>query len=273
MVMGLRFVCLCLTTNTLRAYPRGLIGLKKRLANGSQHFRMSSDHNVGQSDIGSSDDAGETLPDGGSSWRALLQKSNQRSRKIRGSNFVQLATVDPASNEPRCRSIVFRGFLDLPNGHMYSNMCDDMTCLMRMCTHLRSGKVEQSRAAELVWWFAKSSEQYRVQGDLVLVGGGTFESDSDEALAKDRKNMWNQMSDSARESFLSSQVPGENFAEESATIPPGGKNEDGEILPPPDNFLLMLLVPKKVDYLRLTNMYRQIDERSNGIWSSQRVNP
>jgi hypothetical protein len=34
------------------------------------------------------------------------------------------------------------------------------------------------------------------------------------------------------------------------------------------------LIPKSVDYLLLTNNYRQLDERSaTGDWSSLRINP
>ena len=73
------------------------------------------------------------------------------------------------------------------------------------------------------------------------------EDDGDEELASCRKIMWGNLSDSARESFFGNQLPGKPFQEETAAIPTGGRDENGKVLPPPDNFLLILLIPKTVD--------------------------
>ncbi len=43
-------------------------------------------------------------------------------------------------------------------------------------------------------------------------------------------------------------------------VPAGGQSNDRTVLPPPHNFLLMLLIPTHVDYLRLTNNYHQVDK-------------
>ena len=42
--------------------------------------------------------------DGVVPWRERITSSIARSRKIRGGNYVQLATVD-ANNAPRCRTV------------------------------------------------------------------------------------------------------------------------------------------------------------------------
>lgn len=207
------------------------------------------------------------------SWRSLLDISIARTRKIRGSNYVQLATVE--NGEPRCRTIVFRGFQKVPDDHSLSNECSSLPCLLKMCTDLRSKKVEQNSAqsiAEVVWWFPKTSEQYRIRGDLILVGS---EEENDKALITARKELWGNLSDPARESFLGNLLPGELLAgEETADIPPGGRGEDGKPVPPPGNFLLMLLDPKHVDYLLLgKEQHRQIDIRGGDGWSFDRVNP
>jgi hypothetical protein len=244
---------------------------------------MTSEDNantVGLSDIGTTarkeDDTDDTTEV--KSWRAMLEISSNRSRKIRGSNFVQIATVDPETKEPRCRTVVFRGFLKLPEGHSCLNYCDDLSCIMKMITDSRSQKVSQAmghpnKAAELLWWFPKSSEQYRVSGELLFVGSGQFALDGDSDLATARKEQWGNLSDSAREGFLVEQFPGEAYSGETQ-VPAGGRDEEGKVLPPPESFLLMLLIPKSVDYVRLTNMYRQVDERNaKGEWSFLRVNP
>lgn len=257
---------------------------------------MSSSFSVGQSDIGRDSQQGTEL-DGqgesqtpylseGTSWRLLLERSIARSRKIRGSNYVQLATVDSDNGAPKCRCVVFRGFVPLPTDHPMHNACDNLPCAMKMITDLRSQKVSQvthQSLSEMVWWFPKTSEQYRVTGHIVLVGGEQTTQvelpfHSDKTLASARKEMWNNCSDAARESFLSQLVPGDPWLPtvdgEGSSVPPGARDPDGKLLPPPENFLLMLLLPIKVDYLRLNNMYRQIDHLDDcGAWSSQRVNP
>lgn len=205
------------------------------------------------------------------SWRSLLEVSIAKSRKIRGSNYVQIATVE--KGEPRCRTVVFRGFLNLPEEHQLANICDGKSCVMKMCTHLKSQKVAQNAdqpIAEMVWWFPKSSEQYRIRGPMILVGSNP----EDRNLEIARKELWGNLGDPARESFCGQAVPGDSHEEEPSSIPPAGKDENGKILPPPDNFLLMLLDPKDVDYLKLTgDQYRQIDTRGPSGWTRQRVNP
>ena len=211
------------------------------------------------------------------SWRSLLEISIAKTRKIRGSNYVQLSTVE--EGEPRCRTVVFRGFQSFPSDHELWNECDSLTTTLKMCTDLRSRKVLQKNQeqplAELVWWFPKTNEQYRIRGRLILVGqgGGTTE---DRTLMISRKELWGNLSDPARESFLGSLVPGKVYdGEETAVIPQGGRSvEDGKPVPPPDNFLLMLLDPTHVDYLLLgRDQYRQADARVEGKWSFERLNP
>ena len=80
--------------------------------------------------------------------------------------------------------------------------------------------------------------------------------------------MWKSMTDAARQSFCTSAVPGEAYGEIESVEDINHKES-----PPPDNFLLVLLVPTSVDYLRLTHMYRQMDRFVNGTWTLQRVHP
>lgn len=192
-----------------------------------------------------------------------------KSRKIRGSNYVQISTVSK-DGEPRCRTVVFRGFLNsanLPEDHSMGGDFDGKPCVMKMCTDLRSKKVEEvahQPISEMVWWFGKTSEQFRVRGSLMLVGN----DDDDKALQIARKEMWGNLSDPARESFL----------DDESVLPMGGRDEDGKVVPVPANFLLMLLNPTYVDYLRLTGaQYRQIDQRvddtQQSTWSSKSVKP
>jgi pyridoxamine 5'-phosphate oxidase len=250
--------------------------------------------NVGQADIGR-DSAPQERPDVDDvgtmkSWRNYLEISNARSRKIRGSNYVQLATIDSKSNEPRCRTVVFRGFLGLPEDHSMfhtsTEIVDGTTshhklpCIMKMCTDQRSEKVHQVGAAELVWWFPNTSEQYRIRGEMILIGSANQDRDDDRHLMIVRKEMWGSLTDASRESFLTPHRPGASTYDNAATTTTdpthrlGGRDHDGKVIqPPPDTFLLMLLLPQRCDYLNLKNMYRQIDTVVDGTWQSQRVHP
>ena len=177
-----------------------------------------SSHEGGLSDIGSTDST--TTPNNGSSnlssWKKLIDVSIAKSRKIRGSNYVQIATVDEATMEPRCRTVVFRGFQNLPSDNrLVVPMGDGTSCVMKMITDSRSNKVRESAACEMVWWFAKSSEQYRIRGELAYVGSsGRFATDGDKGLVSARLEQWGNLSDAAREQFFW-KVPGIDFSGDS----------------------------------------------------------
>ena len=253
---------------------------------------MSTDsNNAGLTDIGvgataaAAATAAATEMEPITTWREKIKVSMARSRKVRGGNFVQIATVDPETLEPRCRTVVFRGFLK-QDGHE--------TDLMKMITDKRSSKYSEVTASkskasssdtdtdigtdaitcEMVWWFGKSSEQYRIRGALKFIGSDS----SDDALVTARKEQWGNMSDPAREQFYWKE-PGLPF-DSQAEVPEGGRGEDGKVLPPPDNFLLMILDPKRCDYLRLGDNFRQVDvvnananEDNDDCWSAQQITP
>jgi pyridoxamine 5'-phosphate oxidase len=256
-----------LTTSSLHALRVTNQPLSRKAASIT---RKMSSQGVGLSDIGGCDDGIVVPPFDNthlSSWKQLIDVSIAKSRKIRGSNFVQIATVDEATMEPRCRTVVFRGFQNLPSEHpLAREMGDGASCVMKMITDNRSNKVRESTACEMVWWFSKSSEQYRIRGKLAFVGAG-----EDKILTSTRKEQWGNLSDPAREQFYW-QSSGIDFSGVSI-VPAGGRDEEGVLLPPPDSFLLMFLLPHQVDYLRLGDNYRQVDQLKDGSWTSTRVNP
>ena len=86
--------------------------------------------------------------------------------------------------------------------------------------------------------------------------------------------MWGNLSDSAREQFFWAHPPRGAFDAEPEDVPKGGRADDtGNVLPVPDVFLLGLLEPTSVDYLRLTDNFRQMDTAAEGAWAAARVNP
>lgn len=237
---------------------------------GKMSARSRTPEAAGLSDIGGRGTSGDASANGGvgvsgagggiQAWEAKIKGSIARSRDVRGSNYVQIATVDN-DGRPRNRTVVFRGFQSIESTAQSA---------MRMITDARSekvGHVERSPACEMVWWFAKSSEQYRIAGDLQLIGP---QHDGELQLA--RTQQWEKLTDSAREQFFW-QAPGIKYTSEPK-VPKGGRDDSGKVLPPPEAFLLMLLWPNTVKYLRLTDNFSQLDTAiSDGAWKSERVNP
>merc|ERR1719152_729149 len=82
---------------------------------------------------------------------------------------------------------------------------------------------------------------------------------------------WGNLSDPAREQFFWA-APGPFSGEPE--VPSGGRGEDGKPLEAPEDFLLLLLHPRSVHYLRLSDNFAQRDRREpDGEWTATRVNP
>eukprot|EP00545_Synedropsis_sp_CCMP1620_P003464 CAMPEP_0119010984 /NCGR_PEP_ID=MMETSP1176-20130426/5377_1 /TAXON_ID=265551 /ORGANISM="Synedropsis recta cf, Strain CCMP1620" /LENGTH=270 /DNA_ID=CAMNT_0006963737 /DNA_START=20 /DNA_END=832 /DNA_ORIENTATION=- len=266
-MLARQFLAVYLTTAPLNAFNPSSVRNVARMSRA-----MSSD-GAGLTEIGRQFESDDNNSSGGIiSWKARIDGSIAKSRKIRGSNYVQISTV--SDGEPRCRTVVFRGFQNLPPDHPIAVECDSKSCIMKMITDNRSNKVSEAASnsvVEMVWWFPKTSEQYRVRGKLMFVGGGDFAMDEDKVLASARKEQWGNLSDPAREQFFW-QEPGIDYSGES-DVPAGGRDEDGKLLPPPKSYLLMFILPHHIDYLSLRDNYRQIDELADDEWTMKRVNP
>jgi len=188
-------------------------------------------------------------------WRSLLARAIYQNRALAYSRFFQLATVGE-NGYPANRTVVFRVFLEDSNQ-------------LKIITESRSQKAEQiikQSWGEICWYFPTTREQFRLSGQLTLVGVGH----PDVALQEARQRTWQELSDSARIQFAWPH-PGEV------------REEDAEFSPPlPDpvkplaNFCLLLLEPVQVDHLELRGdpqnrwLYQQ---NSAGEWLKQAVNP
>lgn len=188
-------------------------------------------------------------------WRSLLARAIYQNRSLAYSRYFQLATVRE-NGYPANRTVVFRGFLEDSNQ-------------IKIITDSRSQKAEQIMQqswGEVCWYFPKTREQFRLSGQLTLVGV----SNPDLALQEARKTTWQELSDSARLQFVWPH-PGEAREDEANFSPP-----------PPDpvqplaNFCLLLLEPVQVDHLELRgdpqnrSVYQQNASRE---WLKQAVNP
>ncbi|NJN59988.1 MAG: pyridoxamine 5'-phosphate oxidase, partial [Leptolyngbyaceae cyanobacterium SL_5_9] len=119
-------------------------------------------------------------------WRSPLSRALHRNRSLVYARYLQLATVR-ADGRPANRTLVFRGFLDDSNQ-------------LKFVTDSRSEKANQIQHqtwGEICWYFPSTREQFRLAGELTLVG----QDFNDETLSKARQTTWHELSDAARLQF------------------------------------------------------------------------
>ncbi len=183
-------------------------------------------------------------------WRSALARALHRNRARAYCRYLQLATVN-LEGKPSNRTVVFRGFVDEK---------------LQMVTDGRSEKVNQIQAcpwAEICWYFTVTREQFRIAGELTLIG-----SDNDDPKSI-RLNAWQTLSATAHQQFYWPH-PGHLRTDENTFEPTNMATEQ-----PPDSFSVLLLNANRVDYLVLrgTPQNRFVYEWMNGAWVVQEVNP
>jgi len=161
-----------------------------------------------------------------------------------------LATVDK-NGAPRARMVVCRRVAADGSAWVVSDA--------------RSEKNEQAKAvpqAEVVFWLAGRREQFRLLGSVKILAGAA----NDPA----RLELWKDLSDASRALF--------------AWPSPGAKRLDapeafatavGAATPPPPNFEVLIVRPRRVEQLQLTpHPHRRRRWMLAGNWSSAaEVNP
>ena len=200
-------------------------------------------------------------------WRTPLARAIHRNQAKPYSRYFQLATVTP-DGYPSNRTVVFRGFGE-----------DDRSSL-KIITDRRSQKAQQIQhqtqppkhqtqhqaIGAICWYFTKTREQFRIQGDLQLVTS----EEQDLNLLKIRQITWQSLSDGSRSQFAWP-TPGQPVADQSAfEVDLPDPNQ------PLDNFCLLLLTPQTVDHLQLKPnpqqrcLYRLQPDQT---WLIQPINP
>jgi pyridoxamine 5'-phosphate oxidase len=162
-------------------------------------------------------------------WRSPLSRALHRNRSLPASRYLQLATVD-AQGRPHNRTVVFRGF-------------HEPASQLKFVTDVRSSKaahLAQNPWAAACWYFSKTREQFRIAGQLQLITATSPE------LQPARSQVWQQMSNSAREQFAWP-VP----AAPRSPDPAAFQAADLDPTQPLANFGLLLLNATQVDHLEL----------------------
>eukprot|EP00466_Bigelowiella_natans_P015419 jgi/Bigna1/89346/estExt_fgenesh1_pg.C_470116 len=194
-------------------------------------------------------------------WRQELQRSIDIEKDQPTSKFMTLATV--ANNEPRARTVVFRGFLEENS---------DTHNALKIITDIRSDKIEEIRAnpkAEIMWYFLDTREQFRIRGELQIIAW----DEKDEEKSMWRENQWKSISSGMKQSY---EWPSPGVQRDSDA------NDQSDFLDPSPserpsrNFALLLMTPSTVDVVKLREkpQLRHVHTLNpEGHWNAQRVNP
>lgn len=165
-----------------------------------------------------------------SPWPALLSEALSLNTDHRD-RYVQLASLSD-SGEATCRTLVMRRWLP------------DETMLVAT-TDLRSHKVRGLRhhpQGEICWWLPTRNEQFRFRGTVILQGA--------EPGSSLREEIWDDLAPAGKLNFTG---PAPGTALTTAPVPRLATPP----ATPPDNFVLLMMRPLRVDYLRLDNMPHQ----------------
>jgi PPOX class probable FMN-dependent enzyme len=188
-------------------------------------------------------------------WRSPLARALHRNRSQVFSRYLQLATVT-AQGIPSNRTVVFRGFLEDSNN-------------LQIITDIRSEKcqhLQHQPIAEICWYFAKTREQFRLNGKITLINY----QEKNEGLKNSRNKVWDKLSENARSQF-SWENPGEIFQAKTTN-----NQSTVDLSKPLDTFCLLIFEPQKVDHLELKGnpqnryLYLLKDDQK---WTVNQINP
>ena len=176
------------------------------------------------------------------SWRQDLKSSRKKEGKLPSNRWVQLATVNH-KNEPRLRTIVFRGW--------------QKNTSMIFFTDRRSEKIENLKSnpkAEILWFFFKSKAQYRFKGEINELS--------------ENSNYWDTLSEKSKYSWFW-ESPGKkiNMTLQSTYKIPNNIQK-------PENFVVLNFEIDSVDLLKLEQpIHKRYLWEKRYKWKKTEINP
>ena len=174
-------------------------------------------------------------------WRQRLKASQSKEGKLASNRWIQLANVSK-NNQPRVRTVVFRGWLD--------------NSTMLIYTDKRSQKyvdLETNNNVEVLWLFFKTKSQYRFKGIV--------------SELKDNNKYWENLFDRSKEQWFWP-YPGKKIDENEHT--PSIDNK----LSKPNNFSVLKIKINEVDLLKLENpLHKRYLWKKNNDWKCIEVYP
>ena len=175
-------------------------------------------------------------------WRQELKSARKKEGKSPLNRWIQLSTVN-SNNEPRIRTVVFRGWAKETS--------------MLIFTDSRSDKIEHLKnnsSAEVLWLFLRSRSQFRFKGNMKELKVNTKYWDS---LSNRSKSTWYW------------QHPGKEI---------DSNMKPSQIIPThlnkPENFVVMEFEIYSVDLLKLfTPIHKRYIWNKSNSWGRIEINP
>ena len=176
------------------------------------------------------------------SWRQDLKSSRKKEGKSPSNRWIQLATVSE-ENEPRLRTVVFRGW------HKDSSMI--------IFTDRRSEKIghlKYNPNAEILWLFFKTKSQYRFKGEI--------------SELTDNNNYWDTLSEQSKSSWF--------WGSPREKINPNLQSSYEILfnLHMSENFVVLNFEINSVELLKLENpIHKRYLWEKNKKWNKTEINP
>ena len=175
-------------------------------------------------------------------WRQELKSAKKKEGKSPLNRWIQLSTVT-SNNEPRIRTVVFRGWRKANS--------------MLIFTDSRSDKIEHLKNnpnAEVLWLFLRSKYQFRFKGKMKEVYSNT--------------KYWDSLSDRSKSTWYW-QHPGEEIKNNIQTFKKVPTN-----LKKPQSFVVIEFEIYSVDLLKLvTPIHKRYIWKKENNWEKIEVNP
>ena len=174
-------------------------------------------------------------------WRQELKSARKKEGKSPSNRWIQLSTVNQ-NNEPRIRTVVFRGW--------------ETESSMLIFTDRRSEKIKHLKLnsnAEVLWLFLRSKSQFRFKGQIKEIEENT--------------KYWGSLSDRSKSTWFW-QDPGKEINKiQTSKLPTSNLNK-------PKNFIVLKFEVYSVDFLKLVTPIhkRYIWEKKNN-WGKLEINP
>ena len=174
-------------------------------------------------------------------WRQRLKASQSKEGKQSSNRWIQLANIS-RNNQPRVRTVVFRGWLD--------------NCTMLIYTDKRSQKyvdLETNNNIEVLWLFFKTKSQYRFKGKIYEL--------------EDNYKYWDKLFDRSKHQWFWPS-PGKKIDKGNTISSINNK------LSKPNNFSVLKIKIDEVDLLKLEQpLHKRYVWKKIDNWTCIEVNP
>ena len=174
-------------------------------------------------------------------WRQELKSARKKEGKSPSNRWIQLSTVNQ-NNEPRIRTVVFRGW--------------ETESSMLIFTDRRSEKIKHLKLnsnAEVLWLFLRSKSQFRFKGQIKEIEENT--------------KYWGSLSDRSKLTWFW-QDPGKEIKKiQTSKVLPSNLNK-------PKNFIVLKFEVYSVDFLKLvTPIHKRYIWHKKNNWGKLEINP